>query len=390
MENSIIILILEDNYDDAFFIKKILQNENPRIKCLLAQNEKEFLQLLKEYPIDCIVSDYSLPGYNGEMALEAVMAYSTLIPLIIVSGVLGDERAADIVRKGAFNFVLKNNLKRLPNTVKNALDERKEKEEKIKAQQELQHTIKALTKSNDDLAQFTFVASHDLKTPISNLINLVDILEQSEGIKGHCLEVFEKTKQSVHRMDGTIKALNKVIAIKQTHKDVEKDALLLVSEFEEVKSSFETKMEEIGAEIHTDFSACSSLRVDRIHLQSILQNLLSNAIKYRIPSQKLVIEVRTSIVDQYICLSFQDNGEGIDLEAYGEKVFMLFQRFNLSVEGMGAGLHMIKSMVENSGGYVDIESQPKMGTTFYLYFPYSLHPEKDILELQKKQSYSVM
>ena len=372
------LLILEDNRLDADLIQREIRKNHPGVTCHWVKDKKGYLGQLKQGEIDCVISDYFLPGYDGASALEDLLSLKDGIPFIIVSGTLGDERAVQIVRMGAFDFVLKDNIKRLPISIENALNEAKEKREKIKARRELEMTVKQLAKSNEELAQFAYVASHDMKTPISNLIRLIELLEELEGIKPFCTELFEKTKQSVQRMNKTIRTLNEVIAVKQNHNTITKDNIYFEEIFDEIKTSFDYQIETTGAEIHADFSDSPALIIGKIHLESIFQNLLSNALKYRLPSRPLQIEVKTHRKNDFVCLSFSDNGEGIDLEKYGEKVFGLFQRFNLSEEGMGVGLHMIKSIVENCGGYIDIKSQPLHGTSFHLYFPYTKDklPEK--------------
>lgn len=369
MKESPVILILEDNRIDADLLKRELTRNDPTITCHWVGSKKAYLAFLEqEAPVDCVISDYSLPSYNAVEALHDLRRFYPLIPLIIVSGTLGDERAVEIVRMGAFDFVLKDSIKRLSIAIENALSESREKKAKLAAQLQLQETVKELEKSNQELAQFAFVASHDMKTPISNLVRLVELLEEMGGIQAHCEELFDKTKQSVKQMDRTIRKLNEVIALKQDYNTIEKSHLHIEVEFLEVFSHFELKIEEIQAVIETDFSACPHIYMGKIHLQSVFQNLLSNAIKYRRPDHLLHVQVKTEVKDDHILLSFSDNGEGIDLEKYRPKVFGLFQRFNLSKGGMGVGLHIVKSIVEQTGGYIEIRSEVGQGTCFELYF----------------------
>ena len=372
MKNSYHLLILEDNRIDADLLQRMIKKSHPKATCFWAKNKDEYLQYLKDEPIDCVVSDYSLPAYDGVNALTDLQAMNLDIPFIIVSGTLGDERAVQIVRMGAFDFVLKDKLKRLPIAIENGLNEAQEKLEKLKARQELEMTVKQLAKSNEELAQFAYVASHDMKTPISNLMRLMELLQDLGGIKVHCQEIFDKTQLSVKRMDKTIRTLNKVLQLKQNHDRVEKSLLDFEQVFEDVQSNFAFQIMDTEAIIKTNFHKQPQIHIGRIHLESVFHNLLSNALKYRMPSRIPVINVSTDCIQDNLRLSFSDNGEGIDLDSYRNKLFGLFQRFNLEIEGTGVGLHMVKSIVENSGGYIEVESQLSEGTTFHLYFPRSL------------------
>ena len=123
MKNSYRLLILEDNRIDADLLRRMIKKSHSEAKCFWAKNKDDYLQYLNDESIDCVVSDYSLPAYDGINALTDLQALKLDIPFIIVSGTLGDERAVQIVRMGAFDFVLKDKLKRLPIAIENALNE---------------------------------------------------------------------------------------------------------------------------------------------------------------------------------------------------------------------------------------------------------------------------
>jgi signal transduction histidine kinase len=103
-------------------------------------------------------------------------------------------------------------------------------------------------------------------------------------------------------------------------------------------------------------------------LDSILINLFSNAVKYRDPERPSRISVRTERIDGETCLSVTDNGLGIDLEAYGDKLFTLYGRFHSHVDGKGLGLYLVKTHVRAMGGRIGLESEPGKGSTFRVFF----------------------
>jgi signal transduction histidine kinase len=97
--------------------------------------------------------------------------------------------------------------------------------------------------------------------------------------------------------------------------------------------------------------------------------MLTNAIKYKHPKRGPVICIKSFIVDEYICVSFADNGIGMDLAQNKGKLFGLYKRFHFHVEGKGLGLHLVKTQVDALHGKIEVESQPGEGTTFKIYLP---------------------
>ena len=102
------------------------------------------------------------------------------------------------------------------------------------------------------------------------------------------------------------------------------------------------------------------------NLRSIIYNLLSNALKYCPKSRKPEINIKTEQEDDYILLTFSDNGMGMN-EMQLSKLFSMFKRFHTKVEGTGIGLYMVKRIIENNGGKIKVESEEGKGTTFKIY-----------------------
>src|SRR5690606_34174010 len=94
---------------------------------------------------------------------------------------------------------------------------------------------------------------------------------------------------------------------------------------------------------------------------------LSNAIKYRSEERPLVINVSTRQSNKYVILSIQDNGLGMSKDQQ-QKLFSMFKRFHTHVEGTGIGLYIVKRIVENKKGMIQVESEEGKGTTFNIYF----------------------
>ena len=129
--------MLEDNLEDAELNKIELRKRKIDFVSKVVKNEKEFYKALKEFQPDLILSYYSVPQYNGLVALELAKKILPDIPFIMVTGSLNEEKAADCIRKGAWDYVMKERLIRLTPVIKNALKLKKEKEKKSFAEKAL-------------------------------------------------------------------------------------------------------------------------------------------------------------------------------------------------------------------------------------------------------------
>jgi signal transduction histidine kinase len=134
-----------------------------------------------------------------------------------------------------------------------------------------------------------------------------------------------------------------------------------------VQEDIKNLLEESGARIITHFEV-PQIQYARKNLRSILYNLLSNAVKYRDPHRLPEVHVKTRSTPEGIVLTIEDNGLGID-DNKQHKLFAMFQRLHVHVEGTGIGLYIVKRIIENNGGRIEVASQPGRGTIFTITFP---------------------
>lgn len=226
--------------------------------------------------------------------------------------------------------------------------------------------IDGLQNKNKDLQQFSYIVSHNLRAPIAKIMGLVSVIE-SESEENNFL--FEKLAEEAVHLDDVVKDINTIVSARKSKNEI----LELVSfqkELNLIQQVLEDDILESGATIVEGFSAAPELWTIKSYLYSILYNLVSNAIKYRKQGTPLHITVKSSQDDKFICLSVQDNGEGIDLAKNGDKIFGLYKRFHIgNVPGKGIGLSLVKTHAESLGGRVEIESELTIGTTFRVYIP---------------------
>ncbi|MDN5214521.1 ATP-binding protein [Fulvivirgaceae bacterium BMA12] len=226
--------------------------------------------------------------------------------------------------------------------------------------------VSELKKRNQELEQFAYITSHDLKAPLVNISSVITMIEMSDEVDKNTAFLMDKIKSTVSSMRQKIAKLNEVIKLKKNMKLVPQ-TISLSDHTQEVLKNLEAQINETNAIVKTDFSHCETIVFPSIHLHHILINLISNALKYKKPGVPPLIEVTSVNSEGYVCLVVKDNGLGIDLDTYGSKLFGLFQRFHLAIEGDGVGLHVVKSIIESHGGKIHVDSKPNEGTTFKVY-----------------------
>jgi PAS domain S-box-containing protein len=226
-----------------------------------------------------------------------------------------------------------------------------------------------LKRTNTDLDNFVYTASHDLKAPILNVEGLLKALERQLGPdlrhKDTVRELYRMLYGSVNRFKATIADLTEVARIgKASAEDVASIGMGAV--LDEVRQDLAPQIEETGATLEVSLD-CPPLHFSRKDLKSIFYNLLGNAIKYHSPDRPPRVRIACHEEGNYQVLTVADNGLGIDMRQE-HKIFALFKRLHAHVEGTGIGLYIVKRMIENAGGRIEVESQVDVGTTFRVYF----------------------
>ncbi len=227
--------------------------------------------------------------------------------------------------------------------------------------------IEDIVQRNKNLEQFSYIVSHNLRSPLANIMGISEVLNLPTLDKEKEKGLMANLSSSVKKLDAVIQDLNYILQIK--NKEVNKwEVISLSGLLNDVIMSIENIINKEEVEIVSDFTAIDEIKTFKSYLNSIFFNLISNSIKYRRPDIKPMIEVSSQKVQSKIVLIFKDNGLGIDLNRKGEQVFGLYKRFHDHVEGKGMGLYMVKTQVESLGGKIDIFSKVNEGTEFRIEF----------------------
>ena len=234
------------------------------------------------------------------------------------------------------------------------------------AQAQAQRLIEELRRSNDDLAQFAAVASHDLRSPLNNVMQFAQLLERRySGDSGESREFFGFLIASAKRMGDLIEALLRYAKVdpdvRAPSAPVDANAQL-ESAIENLRSSIEKS----GATVTHD--SLPPVRIDATHVCQIFQNLIGNAIHYRGAANQL-IHIGVADQGEMRLFSCADNGSGIAPE-YQLQIFEPFKRLHGSDRpGSGIGLAICKKIVERFGGRIWVESEAGRGSTFFFTLP---------------------
>lgn len=232
--------------------------------------------------------------------------------------------------------------------------------------QELTHANEQLKKVNTDLDNFIYTASHDLRSPIANLEGLVTLLSKSLENKLDAEEqtMFNMMQKAVNRFKSTINDLTQIISIDKDFAEGS-ETLDFIDLVEHVQTDIGQLIKESKAIITLD-AQVRTIHFARKNLRSIVYNLLVNAIKYRSPERQLQIHIQTRKQGDYTILSVQDNGLGIRADQK-DKLFAMFHRVHTHIQGTGIGLYVVKRIIDNTKGKIEVESEVGQGTTFHVY-----------------------
>jgi PAS domain S-box-containing protein len=238
------------------------------------------------------------------------------------------------------------------------------------AEKRLAEMVRELKRSNDELGQFAYVASHDLQEPLRMVASYTQLLaNRYKGrLDSDADEFIAFAVDGSNRMQGLIQDLlaysRAGAAVKVLHEISSEDTL------KEALANLGTTIGESGAVVTYD--VLPAITTDDAQLAQLFQNLVGNAIKYRSAEVPRVHVSAAKNGGKEWVFSVRDNGMGIEPQ-YFEKIFILFQRLHgrKDFNGSGIGLAICKKILERLGGRIWVESQPKKGSTFYFALPES-------------------
>lgn len=356
------VLLVEDNAADGELMLHALRQGGFDSESEVVQTAAEFADRIRRNKYEIILADYRLPGWNGMETVTILRQEGQDIPVVLVSGALGELKAVECIKQGAADYVLKDHLARLPQSVRRAIEEKELRDENRRTHEEL-------TRSNRDLEQFAYVASHDLQEPLRMVATYTQLL--AERYKG---KLDENADKYIHyavdgalRMQTLVKDLLAFSRVGRTQEAPQNTDCNLV--VRSVMANLQSVIQESGARIN--YCELPVLLADHTELAQLFQNLIGNAIKFR-RAEPPEIRVTAEKKKKEWLLSVADNGIGIAPQ-HADDVFVIFKRLHTREEypGSGIGLAICKKIVEHNQGHIWVESEPGQGSTFRFTWPIS-------------------
>lgn len=361
------VLLVEDNAADSELVLRELKRAGFAITSELAQSAEQFRAILDKYTPDIVLADYNLGHWRGMDALEIMREKNLDLPLILVSGALGEVTAVECIKQGATDYVLKDSLARLPVSIRRALREQKLRAQRRQAERELALKAEELARSNRDLEQFAYVASHDLQEPLRMVAMYTQLL--SERYRG---KLDEQADKYIHyAVDGALRMQTLVQDLlsfsragREGTKMMRVDGELLMRQ---VLKNLEAAIRDSHATVTC--GPLPSVMANSTQLQQVLQNLVGNAIKFR-GTRPPEVKVSAQRIGADWLFSVKDNGIGIAAE-HADRIFVIFQRLHTREEypGNGIGLSICKKIIERQGGKIWVLPGEEGGTVFNFTIP---------------------
>ncbi len=238
--------------------------------------------------------------------------------------------------------------------------------ERKKVENDRLRLMKQQEKHNKDLQEFAYVVSHNLRSPVSSILGLVDLAYTKPDDAGLIQEVLKRLRTTSKELNTVIEDLSEILVARKSGSNP-KSPLDFEELIHPVLTVLSREIEESKAEITHDFSKAPEVTAVKSYMNNIFFNLIQNAIKYSKPGTKPRIEIRSMRKENTVVLTIKDHGMGIDMKA-SDRVFGLYQRFHTHKEGRGMGLYLVKSQIESMGADIDIKSAVGRGTTFTISF----------------------
>jgi two-component system cell cycle sensor histidine kinase/response regulator CckA len=373
MPTPLRVLILEDDPADAELLLHELGRAGLQVDATRVDSEATYLEALN-HQFDIILSDYRLPGFDGLKALRHLQQRGLDIPLIIVSGTLGDELAVECIKQGAADFLLKDRLARLGVAIDQALAQRRQRIEhgQLEAQYRQAQKMEAV-------GRLASGAAHDFNNLLTVIFGYSQLMLSTLPTDEPLREDLEQIQAAAMRAQ----ALTRLLLAFSRRQVLEVEVLdvnALILGLETLLSRL------IPANIRLMVKTTQEVghvKADRGQIEQVLMNLVINAGDAMPQGGNLAIQtaaitlerdlpLRTSMMPagQYVGITVQDTGTGITPEVQAH----LFEPFFTTKgpgKGTGLGLSTVYGIVKQSGGYIDVSSEVGRGTIFSIYLPES-------------------
>ena len=233
-------------------------------------------------------------------------------------------------------------------------------------EEQLHNLINVTAIQNKKLINFAHIVSHNLRSHSANFSMLLDFLVNEKDANEQ-QRIIKMLPSAADNLMDTLENLNEVVEI-STNITLDKKSLNLLEHVERVEQNLSAFIEKNTVSIALDIDPKLKVKSVPAYLESIILNLMTNAVKYREPERESKIELKAVKENNHVVFSVTDNGLGIDMQRYGNKLFGMYKTFHNHKDARGLGLYIIKNQIEAMGGNIQADSTPGKGSTFKVYF----------------------
>jgi signal transduction histidine kinase len=359
------VLHVEDNPADSRLVDVELRRGGFDIVSYRVETAAAMRATLERESWDLVISDFSMPSFDARTALQVLREAGLDIPFLVVSGSVGEETAVEILKSGAADFIIKNNLARLVPAVERELSDAQVRKERREAFAALQEAVKVRD-------EFISIASHELTTPLAavrlQLQGILRGLHQGGGAPPPDLHTrLESAERNADRLARLIEKLLEISRITSGRLDL----LVEDCDFAEIVRASVEANRTAALRAHSELVVAGPASIpgrwDRERLRVVVDNLIENAIRY---GGQEPVAVEVADLGPGVRLSVRDSGIGI-ATVDQERIFDRFQRAVPAEHfgGFGLGLWLSRRIVEAHGGAISVQSAPGSGSTFVVEVP---------------------
>lgn len=307
--------------------------------------------------------EFYVEGEDREKAIKTFLACKSGIPFEVILKMQNIEKELFWVK--AIGKPTYNEAKEIVGIHGVFININKEKEREIA----LEKSHKIIEHQNNRLRNFAYIVSHNLSSHTNNLQLSLELFNMSDTMNvDDRNELANNISTITANLNKTILHLNELVKVNTTNPN-DKKVVNFQEVYDRVRCTLSNTIKDTNADIFVDFAEFPEVSFSPSYLESIFQNLLTNALKYRHADRNPNIQICTYIDEnEKGCLLIKDNGVGIDLKTYGDRVFNMYQTFHNHPNATGIGLYMTRNQVEALGGTISVESEPDKYTTFTIRF----------------------
>jgi signal transduction histidine kinase len=366
MSRPLRVLFIEDSESDMGLSVRQLENAGYEVSANRVQTAEALRAALANPTYEAIIADYRMPRFDAPAALAIVRESGQDIPFLVVSGTIGEERAVEMMKAGAHDYVMKSNLARLPAAVEREIGDALARRELRRTEQERKRLEEQFLRAQkmESIGRLAGAVAHDFNNMLTVISGYAEFGLSELTPEDHLYEAFSEIAAAAKRAADLAARL---LAFSRPQATAARNIVLneLVRDFEKMLSRV------LGGAVQLEVSLdprAGALHADPGQLEQILMNLAVNAKDAMPEGGRLTIETSSVPASRQIQLRVRDTGAGMSPEVMA-RIFEPFFTTKAEGKGTGLGLATVYGIVQQARGSIEVASEPGRGTTFSLRFP---------------------